>query len=218
MFMGLGPGAPVTRQRAGRLWVLAVVAVLHAGGLWGLLKATLPLKIRTSTSLELTYLTLDRRESTARKPAPVPHSQRRGRQSVGILPLAQPPPPSKSIAAATAEENDAIHPPIDWASELARTSREVASSAAAPQPRAFGAPHLAPAPPPKPLEFGWSRPRTRRLEAGANGTAVRLGDNCVIAFTPLPFPMCRLGKEEANGDLFKHMRDPPQFGDWKSPP
>jgi hypothetical protein len=39
-----------------------------------------------------------------------------------------------------------------------------------------------------------------------------------MAFTPLPFPVCRLGKKEANGDLFKHMRDPLQPGDSKDPP
>ena len=58
----------------------------------------------------------------------------------------------------------------------------------------------------------------KKMETGPGGTAVHLGDHCVIAFTPLPFPVCRLGKWEANGDLFKHMRDPPQSGDGKDAP
>jgi len=211
--------APVTHKRARQLLVIAVVAALHAGVCWVLLKATLPLKIRTATaSLELTYLTLDMPESVARRPAPAARSQPLVRQGVAISPLNQPRPLSQPSAAAPAEEDNAIHPPIDWANELNRTAREVASAASAPQPRVFGAPHVAPTPPAKPPEFGWSHSRTHRLETGPGGTAVHLGDHCVIAFTPLPFPVCRLGKKEANGDLFKHMRDPPQPGDWQDPP
>jgi hypothetical protein len=132
--------------------------------------------------------------------------------------LPQPRTPGQPSAAVPAEEDTAIHPPIDWADELNRAAREVASGATAPQPRAFGAPHVVPAPQAKPPEFGWSHSRTHRLERGPDGTAVHLGDRCVIAFSPLPFPVCRLGKWEANGDLFKHMRDPPQSGDGNGPP
>jgi hypothetical protein len=194
--------------------VIAVVAALHAGVCWMLLKPRL-LKIRTATSsLELTFLTLDMPQSVARRRAPPPLA----RQSVPIPPLNPPPPLSQPSAAAPAEEDNAIHPPIDWANELNRTAREVAAGASAPQPREFGAPHVAPTAPAKPPEFGWSHARTHRLETGPGGTAVNLGDHCVIAFTPLPFPVCKLGKKAANGDLFKHMRDPPQPGDWKDPP
>jgi hypothetical protein len=198
--------------------VTAVVAALHAGVCWVLLKATRPLKMRTATSsLELTYLTLDRAESVAR-PAPALRSRRLAGQSVPIPPFNQPRSLSQPSAAAPAEEDNAIHPPIDWANELSRTGREFASGASAPQPREFGAPHVAPTPPTKPPEFGWSHSRTHRLETGPGGMAVHFGDNCVIAFTPVPFPVCTIGKKEANGDLFKHMRDPPQPGDWKDPP
>jgi hypothetical protein len=210
--------APVTHKRAHRLLVIAVVAALHAGVCWELLKATRPLKIRTGTSgLELTYLTLDTPESAAGKPAPALRSRPVVRQSVPIPSSNQPRPPSQPSAPAPAEEDNAIHPPIDWANELNRTAREIASGASAPQPREFGAPHVAPTPS-KRAEFGWSHSRTHRLETGPGGTAVHLGDRCVIAFTPLPFPVCRLGKKEANGDLFEHMRDPPQPGDSNDPP
>jgi hypothetical protein len=217
--MAIATAAPVTHNRADGFLVLAVVAALHTVVLWGLLKVTLPLKIRTSTShLELTHLTLGRPEGVVRRPPPALSLQPLGRQNVGNPPTFQPRPPTQPSAAATTEEDNAIHPPIDWAEELNRTARKVASDASAPQPRAFGAPHHAPAPPAKPPEFAWSRSRTHRLETGPDGAAVHLGDNCVIAFTPLPFPVCRLGKKEANGDLFQHMRDPPPSDDWKSQP
>jgi hypothetical protein len=60
--------------------------------------------------------------------------------------------------------------------------------------------------------------RTHRLETRRGGTDIHLGDRCVIAFTPLPFPVCSLGQRDANGDLFKHMLDPPHPGDLKDPP
>jgi hypothetical protein len=211
--------AAVTHKRARGLSVIAVVAALHAGVCWVLLEATPPLKIRTTaSSLELTYLTLNVPESAARRPAPVRRSQPLVQQGGASRPLNQPQAPSQPSAAAPGEEDNAIHPPIDWANELSRTARESASGASASQPRVFGAPHTAPTPPAKPPEFGWSHSRTRRVETGPGGMAIHLNDRCVIAFTPLPFPVCALGKQEANGDLFKHMRDPPQPGDWQDPP
>jgi hypothetical protein len=211
--------ASVTHKRARRLWVLAVVAALHAGVGWVLLKAARPLKVRTATSsLELTYLTLDRPESGARRPAPALPARPLVRQSVPIPLLKQPRPLDQPSAAAPAEEDNAIHPPIDWANELNRTAREYVSGASTPQPREFGAPHVAPTPPKKRAEFGWSHSQTHRMETSPGSTDVHWGDHCVISFTPLPFPVCKLGKKDANGDLFKHMRDPPQPDDSKDPP
>ena len=40
------------------------------------------------------------------------------------------------------------------------------------------------------------------------GLLVNLNDNCVISFVPIPLFVCVPGKKPANGDLFKHMRDP----------
>jgi hypothetical protein len=205
--------AAVTHERAQRLSVIAFIAALHIAVCWVLLMTTRPPKVRpASTSLELIYLTPEVPESEIRRPAPARRSQPPVRQRAAA------PPMSQSGAAAPGEEDNAIHPPIDWANELNRTARESASSASAPHPREFGAPHVAPTPPAKPPEFGWSRSRTHRLETSPGGTAVHLGDHCVITFTPLPFPVCTAGKKEANGDLFKHMRDPSQPGDWKDPP
>src|SRR5258708_6729832 len=156
-------------------------------------------------------------ESEARRPAPARHPQFPTRQSAATPPLNQPRPPTQPSTAAPGEEDNAIHPPIDWANELNRAARESSSAAAAPQPREFGAPHTAPVPA-KPPEFGWSHSRTHRVETGPGGLAIHFGDNCVIAFTPVPFPICTVGRKEANGELFKHMRDPPQPGDWKDLP
>jgi hypothetical protein len=198
---------------------MAVVVALHIAVCWMLLAATRPLKIRTASArLELTYLTLDRPESVARTPAPARRWQPLVRQNVASPPLNQPRPLSQPSVSDPGEEDNAIHPPIDWANELNRTAKESASGESAPKPREFGAPHVAPTPPARPPEFGWSHSRTHRLERGPGRMGIHLGDHCVISFTPLPSAVCSPGKREANGDLFKHMRDPPQLGDWKDPP
>jgi len=213
--------AAVTHKRARRLWVIAVVAALHTAVYWVFLEATRPPKIRAATSgLELTYLTLVVPDSATTRPAPAPPSQPLERQSVAAPPSSRPRRASQpsAAAAASSEEDNAIHPPIDWANELSRTAKESASGESAPRPREFGAPHVASKPPAKPPEFGWSHSRTHRVEKGPGSVGIHLGDHCVISFTPLPSVVCNPGKNEANGDLFKHMRDPPQTGDWKDPP
>jgi hypothetical protein len=198
--------APVTHKRAGRLWVIALVAALHAGVLWGLLRTKPPLVIRNSTTqLEVTYITLDTPKSVT--------TGSTSRPRLSIPPVIEPRPPTQPNATAATQEDNAINTPIDWADELDRTVKKAASDASAPQPRVFGAPPLAPEPQARPPELAWSRSSTHRLETYPGGTAVHLGDNCVIAFTPLPFPVCRPGKKAANGDLFKHMRDPTQSDD-----
>jgi hypothetical protein len=210
--------AAVTHKRARRLSVLAFVVALHIAVCWMLLEATRPLRIRTASSrLELTYLTFVVPESVARTPAPARPSQPPERQGAAIHPLNRRRALSQPRAA-PGEEDNAIHPPIDWANELNRAAKESASGESAPKAREFGAPHVAPTRPAKPPEFGWSHSRTHRLERGPGSLGIHLGDHCVISFTPLPSAVCSPGNREANGDLFKHMRDPPQLGDWKDPP
>jgi len=211
--------AAVTHERARRLSVIAVVVALHIAVCWMLLEATRPLTIRTASArLELAYLTLDMPESAARTPASARPSQPPVRQGAAIPALNRRRPLSQPSAAAPGEEDNAIHPPIDWANELNRTAKEPASGESAPKPREFGAPHVAPTPPVKPPEFGWSHSRTNRVERGPGSVGIHLGDHCVIALSPLPSVVCSPGKKEVNGDLFKHMRDPRQPGDWKDPP
>jgi hypothetical protein len=49
------------------------------------------------------------------------------------------------------------------------------------------------------------------------GLLVHVNDNCVLVFIPLPFFACAPGKKPANEDLFKHLHDPSQAGDWNDP-
>jgi hypothetical protein len=211
--------AAVTDKHARRLPVIAFVVALHAAVCWLLLEATRPLEIGTAaSSLKLMYLTRDVPESVERTPALARPSQPPVPQRAAVPALNQRRPLSQPSATAPGEEDNAIHPPIDWANELSRTAKESASGEAAPKPREFGAPHVAPAPPAKPPEFGWSHSRTHRVERGPGSVGLHLGDHCLIALSPLPSVVCSPGKKEANGDLFQHMRDPPQPGDWKDPP
>jgi hypothetical protein len=104
------------------------------------------------------------------------------------------------------DENNAIHPPTDWAAELSRAAREAAS--AKPNTRDFGFPHPA-ATPGKPAQFGWNYAATHRVESlPQGGLLVHVNDNCVLVLFPLPFVGCGIGKTKANGNLFEHMRDP----------
>jgi hypothetical protein len=207
-------------RRSSAIAVIAVVAALHIAVCWMFLEATRPPKI---SSLEVTYLTLVMPESVSRRPAQPPPPPPPPRRSPPTPPVSRPPPRSQPNAPAPGEvpapgkEDNAIHAPINWANELNRTARESASGESAPRPREFGAPHIAPTPPAKPPEFGWSHSRTHRMERGPGSVGIHLGDHCVIALAPLPSVVCSPGKKEANGDLFKHMRDPPQLGDWKDP-
>ena len=151
-----------------------------------LLEATRPLTIRTASArLELAYLTLDMPESAARTPDPVRPPQPPLREGAAIPPLNRRRPASQPSADAPGEEDNAIHPPIDWANELNHTAKESASGESAPKPREFGAPHVAPTPA-KPPEFGWSHSRTHRVERGPGSVGIHLGDHCVIALSPLP--------------------------------
>lgn len=206
----------MTAKRGRRLAVIAIVAVLHAG-VYGVFLETTRLSFigAPSSSLRLTLLLLDKPETVPRGPPPPANPRLSGQH--GAPPGRSNPPRllGHQAAAPTSHEDNAIHPQIDWANEMSLAAGESASREPVPQPREFGAPHVAPAPPAQPHEFGWSRSRTHRIAIEPGSTVVHIGDHCVITFAPLPVPQCRLGKSQANGDLFKHMRDAPQLGDWK---
>jgi hypothetical protein len=62
-------------------------------------------------------------------------------------------------------------------------------------------------------EFGWSRAHTHRIEPIEDGgTFIWINDRCGVVLKGLVIPVCRLGKIAARGDLFEHMRDPPELG------
>jgi hypothetical protein len=110
-------------------------------------------------------------------------------------------------------ENNAIHPPIDWASELSRAARDTASDKLTQKPRDFGFPHPSSAPAKAP-QFGWDYVATHRVESiPEGGLLLHLNENCVLVLFPLPFVGCGIGKKKANGDLFEHMHDPVQSGE-----
>jgi hypothetical protein len=60
-------------------------------------------------------------------------------------------------------------------------------------------------------EFGWSHSATHRVEElPSGGLLINLNDRCAIAWVIFPFPVCRIGKIPARGDLFDHLKDTPQ--------
>jgi hypothetical protein len=186
--------------------VIAVVATLHAVVFWMLLKTqSRSVAVPEYTSLGLLYLTP--KQSTV-EVIGLPM-----RPSVPTVRLIVEAPPAVAPSARAlnlpplGDESNSFHPSIDWARELSRAAEKATSEAAQVTPREFGARHVAPAPAPKLPEFAWKRSRTNRLERVTEGTAIHLGEHCVMSVTPLPVFSCKPGKNQADGDLFEHMRD-----------
>lgn len=190
--------------------VIVVVVVLHATVFW-LLSRTVSrfAAVPESTSLSLLYLTPKQSNVEAIRPPPMRPPMSSEHPSVEA-PLAVEPGDPNPTRSALDDESNAIHPSIDWASELNRVADKVASEAREVKPREFGAPHVAPPPVAKSPEFAWKRSRTNRLERVTEGTAIHLGEHCIISITPLPVVSCTPGKKEANGDLFDHLHDAAQ--------
>ncbi|HET9388488.1 MAG TPA: hypothetical protein VFO44_02460 [Steroidobacteraceae bacterium] len=62
---------------------------------------------------------------------------------------------------------------------------------------------------------GWSE-RSRGFEASRGALIYHLNDRCAIGVViVLPVFGCRIGTIEHRGDLFKDLRAPVRFGDWK---
>jgi len=196
-----------------RTSVIALVVVLHLAAVWLLLWTTL--RFRTSAagaSLELLMLATPSAAPAERTPRPGDEAIRAER----ARPQPAPAEPSAAMREA-AQESNAIHPPIDWDGELDRAARDAASLADSPQAREFGFPRAAP-PAPEAPEFAWSQTQTHRIDILPDGgMLVNISSHCFIIINPFPFPICRPGKMPANGDLFEHMRDPAQAGDWNDP-
>jgi hypothetical protein len=67
-------------------------------------------------------------------------------------------------------------------------------------------------------EFGWSHAATHRVEEiPTGGLLININDRCFIAWVIFPFPLCKVGKMPARGDLFQHMKDPPALGEPELP-
>jgi len=196
------------RHRAKRLCAIAVVLGLHLTVIWLLVATSRVLSFRTkSQSLEIVFIAraVVAPESNSIDRVPEDATPRR---QVAAKHL-----PNRSVVPQEVE-NNAIHPPTDWAGELSRAAKDAASERLAQQPRDFGFPHSPSAPTSKTPQFGWDYVATHRIEAiPEGGLLLHLNDNCVLILFPLPFAGCGIGKKKVNGDLFEHMHDPAQFGD-----
>jgi hypothetical protein len=141
-----------------------------------------------------------------------------------------PPPRRRAVVPAAPPERTAAppatpapltrSPATDWAAEgRAAAQRQIDDDerarrqAAAFGPRrsdAFASPKRKP-------EFHWDYARTHRVEPlpGGIGVALNINDHCaVVLFWLIPMAGCTIGEIPARGDLFDHMRDPPEPG-WR---
>jgi hypothetical protein len=192
------------RRRARILLVIALVLGLHLTIVWMLLATSRRFTRRMEPqSLEMVYI-------------PRPPAARENNAAGQVLNntdqwrRAAPKPSLTPPTAPQEGESNAIHPPIDWGSELERSARNSTAEGSSQKKRDFGFPHTPQAGGDKGPEFGWDYAATHRIESlPEGGLLIHLNDNCVLILFPLPFGGCAIGTRKANGDLFKNMNDPP---------
>jgi hypothetical protein len=141
---------------------------------------------------------------------PTASSQPHNRSAAPLT--ARPPTPDTSSSAAAAPRSPLD---IDWSAEAAIAAQHQTDLAAAPGPRSLDdhhgrKPHQG-LNSSGPYQFGWDYAATHRVETSQGVPIIHLGDRCVVGFLlMLPFFGCGFGGEiPVNGDLFKHMHDPP---------
>lgn len=149
------------------------------------------------------------------------------RKAEPLAPL-KPPPPLQAHVPAQPERlpeprgQSTPAPKIDWASaaQQAVADELAAQSARLREAQGFtGRSPVLPTSPETPSkpEFGWQRWRLHRVEAlPQGGLVVHLNERCVLVISALLIPACGIGKIPARGDLFEHMHDAPEPGDWKN--
>jgi hypothetical protein len=116
-------------------------------------------------------------------------------------------PALPSIAAPSNDENNAIHPTPDWNAELKLAAQNVLANELARKKHDADFAHVFPAQPKKPEQFAWDYAATHRVQAlQQGGLLINLSDNCVLLIFPLPLVACGIGKQSANGDLFKPLQ------------
>ena len=118
----------------------------------------------------------------------------------------EPPPPSPSESTAAVA--------VDWAKEAqVAADHQIEAEDAARRARASLSPdrYRLETPPPAAPRFGWDYAATHRIESHpGGGLVINLSDRCAIAIVfPIILGGCKIGKIEARGDLFSHMRDLP---------
>lgn len=111
----------------------------------------------------------------------------------------------------TPEEIEPQSRSIDWAAEASKIANEIAaadSAHRAARPQLSGQPISQAT-----QSFAWSHSRINRIEQTADGnTIVWINDRCYLV--NFLFPGCLLGTRQARGDLFEHMGNRAEFGDW----
>jgi hypothetical protein len=193
------------RRRIQVSCIIAVVLGLHLTLVWLILATSRVFSRRTELqSLEIVFIARPPISLESNLSGPLlENAIPRRRAAANPLP--------RPHAAPQENENNAIHPPIDWASELSRAARDAASDTLTQKPRDFGFPYPSSAPDAKSAQFGWDYVATHRVESiPEGGLLLHLNENCVLVLFPLPFVGCGIGKKKANGDLFKNMNDPSQ--------
>lgn len=123
--------------------------------------------------------------------------------------------PKNGLASST--QSRAITPSVDWDAEISRAGRAASGIDLKKPIREFGFPKAPPTVADYP-QFDWDYARTHRVESiPQGGIVIHLNDNCVVVLSPLPAAFCSPFKRAANGELFKHMRDPDNPGDARLP-
>ena len=149
-------------------------------------------------------------------------------KKVEPLPPLKLPPPSQAHVPAQPERlpepasQSTPTPKIDWANAVQQAIADELAAQSTEQRKAQGFTSPNPALPTSPEirakpEFGWQRWRLHRIEAmSQGGFVVHLSERCVLVVSVLLLPACKIGKIPARGDLFEHMDDAPEPGDWKN--
>jgi hypothetical protein len=188
------------RRRTHAACITGLVLVLHLAAIWLLLANSRVIARRTdSGGFEVVLIaptTPPERKSLGHEPSDaIPHR----RAFANRAPIEHAVPP--------AEDGNAIHAPIDWASELSRAAKDATEDKAEQRAKDFGFPRRSPATAKAP-RFEWDHAATHRVEKLASGgLMVNLNDRCVLVFFPFPFFACGVGTKQANGELLKHMGD-----------
>jgi hypothetical protein len=196
------------RSRA-RFWLAAAaVAALHAIIVWLLLaKMAAPRLPPVARSIEIFWLPPQTRPAEPLTSVLPPTQRPRAPELAVPAPVEPEVPPGIAAPpeALPPEEDNAIHPPIDWDAELSRTARDRVAAQADKHYREFDFPRPPPSLEKRPT-FAWSRAHTHRFEWESGAVVVHLGENCVLVFFPLPGVGCAIGHIRPNGDLFKGMK------------
>ncbi len=198
------PGSP--RDRARRVLLFLLVCALHGVLGWFLLAASrvMPLNAH-ARGFELLVL--------APAPVSLPNVRPQSGSPRAVSRKSQHRVVDAKKDVDSSTSTNAITPPIDWNAEISRAGRAASGLDPKNPIKDFGFPKAPPTMADYP-QFDWDYARTHRVESiPEGGVVIRLNDNCVLVLNPLPMAFCWPFKRAANGELFKHMRDPDNSGD-----